>query len=230
MPYFYFDRYYVLLVLPAVLLSLIAQAKVNGTYEKYRRVTARCGYTGEQMARFLLDSSGLYDVPVLAVSGHLSDHYDPARRVVKLSEDVFYGRSIASLGVAAHETGHAIQHAAGYFPLKVRSAIIPVTNFGSELSMPMLFLGLLLGFEPLVTFGILLFSLMTVFQFVTLPVEFNASTRAVDALASGLLTEDELYGTRKVLTAAALTYVAALIVSAMQLLRLILLFGRRDRD
>ena len=230
MPFFYIDRYYILLVLPAALLSLWAQSKVNSTYAKYRNMRTNCGYSGQQIARFLLDSYGLRDVNVVTVAGNLTDHYDPSRRVVRLSQDVFYGTSVAALGVAAHETGHAIQHAEGYVPLKIRTAIIPVTNFGSQLSMPMLFLGLILGIEPLVTFGILLFSLMTVFQFVTLPVEFNASTRAVDALSAGLLTSEELDGTKKVLTAAALTYVAALIVSAMQLLRLVLLFGNRRRD
>ncbi|MBR6735690.1 MAG: zinc metallopeptidase [Oscillospiraceae bacterium] len=230
MPFFYIDRYYILLVLPAALLSLWAQSKVNSTYAKYRNMRTNCGYSGQQIARFLLDSYGLRDVNVVTVAGNLTDHYDPSRRVVRLSQDVFYGTSVAALGVAAHETGHAIQHAEGYVPLKIRTAIIPVTNFGSQLSMPMLFLGLILGIEPLVTFGILLFSLMTVFQFVTLPVEFNASTRAVDALSAGLLTSEELGGTKKVLTAAALTYVAALIVSAMQLLRLVLLFGNRRRD
>jgi len=230
MPFFYIDRYYILLVLPAALLSLWAQSKVNSTYAKYRNMRTNCGYSGQQIARFLLDSYGLRDVNVVTVAGNLTDHYDPSRRVVRLSQDVFYGTSVAALGVAAHETGHAIQHAEGYVPLKIRTAIIPVTNFGSQLSMPMLFLGLILGIEPLVTFGILLFSLMTVFQFITLPVEFNASTRAVDALSAGLLTGEELNGTKKVLTAAALTYVAALIVSAMQLLRLILLFGNRRRD
>ena len=230
MPFFYIDRYYILLVLPAALLSLWAQSKVNSTYAKYRNMRTNCGYSGQQIARFLLDSYGLRDVNVVTVAGNLTDHYDPSRRVVRLSQDVFYGTSVAALGVAAHETGHAIQHAEGYVPLKIRTAIIPVTNFGSQLSMPMLFLGLILGIEPLVTFGILLFSLMTVFQFVSLPVEFNASTRAVDALSAGLLTSEELGGTKKVLTAAALTYVAALIVSAMQLLRLVLLFGNRRRD
>jgi len=230
MPYFYIDKYYILLVLPAALLSLWAQSKVNSTYAKYRNVRTHCGYSGQQIARFLLDSYGLRDVSVVSISGNLTDHYDPTSRVVRLSQDVFYGTSVAALGVAAHETGHAIQHAQGYAPLKIRTAIIPVTNLGSQLSMPMLLLGLVLGIEPLVTFGILLFSLMTVFQFVTLPVEFNASTRAVDALSAGLLTDEELDGTKKVLTAAALTYVAALIVSAMQLLRLILIFGGRRRD
>jgi len=183
-----------------------------------------------QIARRILDENGLRNVSVEAVAGELTDHYDPTARVVRLSRSVYYGNSVAALGVAAHETGHAVQHAEGYAPLRLRTAIIPVTNFGSQLSMPMLFLGRILGIEPLVTFGILLFSLMTVFQFVTLPVEFNASTRAVDALSAGLLTSEELGGTKKVLTAAALTYVAALIVSAMQLLRLVLLFGNRRRD
>ncbi len=225
----FLDRYYFLLVLPAVLLSLWAQARVSGTYQKYRAVQCRSGYTGAQIARRILDDHGLTDVYIEPIQGELTDHYDPRDRVVRLSRDVFYGNHVAALGIAAHETGHAVQHAEGYFPLQIRTAIIPVTNFGAKLSMPMLFLGLILGAPSLVTFGIVLYSLVTLFQFVTLPVEFNASARAVDTLANGVLDEQELFGTKKVLTAAALTYVAALLVSAMQLLRLVLLFGNRDR-
>jgi hypothetical protein len=225
----FFDFYYLILVVPAILLSLWAQTRVTSTYQRYSRVMSRSGYTGAQIARRILDENGLTDVSIEAIDGELTDHYDPRTRVVRLSRDVYFGGSVASLGVAAHETGHAVQHAEGYFPLQIRTAIIPVTNFGAKLSMPLLLLGFFLGIDSLVSIGILLFSLMTVFQFITLPVEFNASTRAMDTLSSGVLTDDELDGTRQVLSAAALTYVAALLVSAMQLLRLILVFGNRRR-
>ncbi len=225
----YFSSY-LLLVLPAILLSLWAQAKVKGAYAKYAQVRTHAGYTGAQIARRILDENGLGDIPIEPISGELTDHYDPGARVVRLSNDVYYGSSVASVGVAAHETGHAVQHSVGYAPLQLRNAIIPVTNIGARLSTPVLFLGLILGVQGLVSFGILLFGLMTLFQLVTLPVEFNASARAVRTLeGDGILNEEELAGTRKVLTAAALTYVAALIVSAAQLLRLILLYGRRRR-
>jgi len=220
---------YFLLVIPAVLLSLWAQSRIRSTYRTYSQVHTHGNWTGAQIARRILDENGLGNIPVEPVEGELTDHYDPQAQVVRLSQGVYYGNSVAAVGVAAHETGHALQHADGYVPLTIRNSIITATNFGARLSMPMLFLGLILGLESLVTFGILLYALVTVFQLVTLPVEFNASERAVRILAEGVLGEDELAGTKKVLTAAALTYVAALIVSAMQLLRLILLYGRRRR-
>ena len=220
---------YLLLVLPAVLLSLWAQARMKGTYRTYSQVSTQGNWTGAQIARRILDANGLGDIPVEPVSGELTDHYDPQAQVVRLSRNVYYGNSIAAVGVAAHETGHALQHADAYAPLQLRNSIITATNFGARLSMPMLFLGLILGLESLVTFGILLYALVTFFQLVTLPVEFNASRRAVAILAQGALTDEELEGTKKVLTAAALTYVAALITSAAQLLRLVLLYGRRRR-
>ncbi len=221
---------YLILVLPAILLSLWAQAKVKGTFARYSQERTHSGMTGAQVARRILDENGLGDIPVEPISGELTDHYDPGARVVRLSESVYNGASVASVGVAAHETGHAVQHSRGYAPLQIRNAIIPATNIGARLSTPLLFLGLILGLQGLVTMGILLFSLMTLFQLITLPVEFNASARAVRTLENdGILSEEELAGTKKVLTAAALTYVAALIVSAMQLLRLVLLYGRRRR-
>lgn len=228
MHYGYYETYF-MLVLPAILISLIAQWKVKSTYARYSEYRTHSGMTGAQLARRILDDNGLQYVGIETVSGELTDHYDPNEQVVRLSREVYYGDSVAALGVAAHETGHAVQDAEGYVPLRIRIAIIPATNLGAKLSMPILFLGLIAGIDALVTMGILLFSLMTVFQLVTLPVEFNASRRAMYTLSQGILTGSELDGTRHVLTAAALTYVAALLVSAMQLLRLVLLYGNRRR-
>ena len=224
----YYSSYF-LLVIPAVLLSLWAQSRIQSTYRTWSQVRTQGNWTGAQVARRILDENGLGSIPVEPIEGELTDHYDPQAQVVRLSRNVFYGNSVAAVGVAAHETGHALQHADGYAPLTIRNSIITVTNFGAQLSMPLLFLGLILGLESLVRFGILLFGLVTFFQLVTLPVEFNASGRAMRILAQGALTDEELAGTKQVLSAAALTYVAALIVSAMQLLRLVLLYGRRRR-
>lgn len=230
--YFPFDSYYFILVIPAILLSMWAQSKVQSTFSRYQRVHAASGLTGCDVARRILDENGLYDVRVERIAGSLTDHYDPGARVVRLSESVWGSGSVAALGVAAHETGHAVQHAQHYAPLTVRNAVIPITNFGAKLSMPLLMIGLLLGYPSLVSLGILAFSLVTFFQLITLPVEYNASSRAMRTLVDGhiLRDEQEIDGTRRVLSAAALTYVAALILSAAQLLRLILLFGRRRRD
>ena len=228
MHYGYYETYF-LLVLPAILISLIAQWKVKSPYARYSEYRTQSGMTGAEIARRILDENGLQYVGIESISGELTDHYDPNEQVVRLSRGVYYGNSVAALGVAAHETGHAVQDAQGYVPLRIRIAIIPATNLGAKLSMPILFLGLIAGIDALVTLGILLFSLMTVFQLVTLPVEFNASRRALYTLSQGVLTGEELDGTRHVLTAAALTYVAALLVSAMQLLRLVLLYGNRRR-
>ncbi len=228
MPFFYFDTYYIILVVPAILIALWAQVRVKSTFAKYSAQPLSNGLTGAQAARRILDANGLSDVRVERQPGNLTDHYDPTQRVVRLSEGVYDRSTAAAVGVAAHETGHAVQHAEGYFPLTVRRAIIPITNFGSMLSMPLLLLGLIMSIPSLVTIGILLFGLVTVFQLVTLPVEFNASRRALATLDSnGMVNQDEHKGVKKVLSAAALTYVAALIVSLAQLLRLILLFGRR---
>ena len=215
--YFPFDSYYFILVIPAILLSMWAQSKVQSTFSRYQRVHAASGLTGCDVARRILDENGLYDVRVERIAGSLTDHYDPGARVVRLSESVWGSGSVAALGVAAHETGHAVQHAQHYAPLTVRNALM---------------IGLLLGYPSLVSLGILAFSLVTFFQLITLPVEYNASSRAMRTLVDGhiLRDEQEIDGTRRVLSAAALTYVAALIVSAAQLLRLILLFGRRRRD
>ncbi|MBS4785327.1 MAG: zinc metallopeptidase [Clostridiales bacterium] len=228
---FWFDRYYFLLIVPAMLIALWAQMRVNGAFDRYSRVFSRRGITAAQVARDILDQNGLYNVQVERVPGRLTDHYDPRTNVVRLSDDVYSSTSIASIGVAAHEVGHAVQHSVDYTPLVVRSAIIPITNIGSRLSIPLILLGVIFSAQPLVEIGIIAFSLMVLFQLITLPVEFNASSRAIKTLeADGYLYEDEITGAKQVLSAAALTYVAALITAVAQLLRLILLFGRRDRD
>ncbi len=226
--YYGIDSLYLILVLPAILFSLWAQTKVQGTFSRYQKVRSYSGYTGADVARRILDDNGLYNVRIEHIKGSLTDHYDPREQVVRLSESVYGSNSIAALGVAAHETGHAVQHATGYGPLNIRNAIIPVTNFGSQLAVPLIFLGFLLSIEPLIGIGIVCFATVTVFQLITLPVEFDASARAMRTLdEDGILQGEEVSQTRKVLTAAALTYVAALIVSAAQLLRLVLLFNRR---
>jgi len=225
--YYGFDMTYLVLVLPAVIFSFWAQTKVNSTFSKYQRVRCYSGYTGAETARRILDENGLQHIRIERVSGSLTDHYDPRAKVVRLSDSVYNSASVAAVGVAAHETGHAVQHAVGYGPLVLRNTIIPLTNFGSKLSMPLILMGIILNSYSLAMAGIIAFSLATLFQLITLPVEFNASSRALRTLSSGMLSNEELYGTKKVLTAAALTYVAALLVSAMQLLRLLILVNRR---
>ena len=227
-PMFYFDPTYIL-VLIGVMLSLAASSKVNSTYSRYARVGARCGMTGAEAARQLLNSQGIYDVTIRRVPGHLSDHYDPRTRTVNLSDSVYGATSIAAIGVAAHECGHAIQDADSYAPLKIRGALVPVANFGATLSWPLIILGLFMGSgSVLIQIGILMFSLSVLFQLVTLPVEFNASSRAVRLLdENGILVGQEVGQTRQVLSAAALTYVAGAAVSILQLLRLLILFGNR---
>lgn len=230
--YYGIDLSYLVLVLPAILLGLWAQFRVKSTYARYSRVRASRGITAEQTARLILDQNGLSGVPIQRIPGSLTDHYDPKDRVVRLSESVYGSPSIAAIGVAAHEVGHAVQHATGYAPLRLRSAIIPVTNIGSTLSIPLVFIGLLFNFSGLAMAGVALFGLVAFFQLVTLPVEFNASRRALATLESrDILSREELGGARSVLTAAALTYVAALVQSLAQLLRLLLLVGNsRRRD
>ena len=227
-PMFYFDPTYIL-VLIGVMLSLAASSKVNSTYSRYARLGARCGMTGAEAARQLLNSQGIYDVTIRRVPGHLSDHYDPRTRTVNLSDSVYGATSIAAIGVAAHECGHAIQDADSYAPLKIRGALVPVANFGATLSWPLIILGLFMGSgSALIQIGILMFSLSVLFQLVTLPVEFNASSRAVRLLdENGILVGQEVGQTRQVLSAAALTYVAAAAASILQLLRLLILFGNR---
>ena len=228
-PYFYFDWTWIIL-LPAIILSIWAQANVNSTFRKYSQVSNRFGYTGADAARKILDMNGLYNVRIERISGDLTDHYDPKSNVVRLSDATYASTSVGSIGVAAHEVGHAVQHATGYSPIRVRNAIVPVVNVCNFLSMPILIIGLFLSYT-LVTLGIVLFSATVVFQLVTLPVEFNASNRALRTLeAQNMLAPDEMVGARKVLKAAALTYVAAAVSSILSLLRLILIFGGRRRD
>ena len=230
MPYYYygFDYTYLVFVLPALLIALVAQIKVKTTFHKYAKVMNARGLSGAEVAAKILSSNGVLDVAVQRVSGNLTDHFDPTARVIRLSQSVYDSHSVAAVGVAAHEAGHALQYAEDYFPIRLRAAIIPVTKVGSALSWPLIILGLVFSFGFLVNLGIILFSAVTLFQLVTLPVEFNASRRALNILQQqGILAPEELGGARKVLTAAAMTYVAALLVSVMQLLRLIALFSNR---
>jgi len=233
----FFDWTYVVLVLPCVLLSLWASSRVNSTFEKYSKQFSRRGITGAQAAERVLRANGVTGVRIERVAGNLTDHYDPRTNVIRLSDPVYSSTSTASIGVACHEAGHAVQYARNYAPIKLRAAIIPITNLGSKLAMPLILIGLLLSvFETLsygfVYLGIGCFGLSLVFQLVTLPVEFNASRRALQAIESGeLLTQEEQAGAKKTLSAAAMTYVAATAVSLAQLLRLLALFGgRRRRD
>lgn len=232
-----FDWTYIVLVLPCVLLSLWASSNVNSTFKKYSRQLSSRRITGAEAARRVLAANGVYGVRIDRVSGSLTDHFDPRTNVIRLSDSVYDNPSTAAIGVAAHEAGHAVQYAQGYGPIKLRAAIIPVTNIGSKLAMPLILIGLLLSFMENFSFffvylGIACFGLSLVFQLVTLPVEFNASRRAMVALEEGgILTDEERKGAKKTLKAAALTYVAATATALAQLLRLILIFGgRRRRD
>jgi len=226
----FFDSYYFLLVVPAMIFAFWAQARVNSTFRRYSQQAVRSGMTGADAAEAVLRLNGVTGVRIERIDGELTDHYDPRDNVIRLSRPVCDVSSVAAVGVAAHEAGHAVQYAVGYGPIKLRTAIIPVTKFGSALSMPLVIAGLIFSYEPLFMAGIIFFCAALFFQLVTLPVEYNASERAVAALAeSGALTDDELPGARSTLSAAALTYVAALAVSLMQLLRLLLLFGGNSR-
>ena len=227
---FYYDPTYSLILIGMVL-SLLASGYVKSTYAKYSRVLSRSGLTGAQVAERILHQSGIYDVRIEHVSGNLTDHFDPRTKVVRLSDTVYGSTSVAAQAVAAHECGHVIQHATGYSPLRFRTQLVPVAQFGANISWPLILIGFFLNGQFLITFGILLFSLAVLFQLVTLPVEFNASSRALKILEqNGILGHDEVGSSRKVLKAAALTYVAAAAASILQLLRLFLLFGRRDND
>ena len=227
--YYGIDIYYLVLVVPAIILSLIAQAKVSSTFKKYSKVFSAKGITGEDTANLLLMKNGINDVSVGHIQGELTDNYNPRSKQISLSDTVYSANSIAAIGVAAHETGHAIQHHTGYTAIKMRNAVLPVAQLGSNMAVPMAILGFILGMPVLINAGILLFAAVVLFQVVTLPVEFNASRRAVAILReTGVLSEDELVGAKKVLSAAALTYVAAMLTSLMSLLRLILLSRNRD--
>ncbi len=229
MPYYGIDIYYIVLVLPAILLSLYAQMKVKSTFAKYSKIFSARGVTGEETARTILRGNGINDVTVHPVAGQLTDHFDPRNRSIGLSQPVYGSSSVAAIGVAAHESGHAIQHSVGYAPIKIRNSILPVANIGSQAAMPMAILGLIFGMPMLVNAGIILFSAVVLFQVATLPVEFNASRRALAILESSYtLSPEELKGAKKVLSAAALTYVAAMLTSLMSLLRLILITRNRD--
>lgn len=236
---YYFDPTYILVLIGA-LLCIFASSRVNSTYRKYAKVRSYSGITGAEAARRILQMSGIYDVQVQHVSGELTDHYDPARKVLNLSDSVYGSPSVAAIGVAAHECGHALQHRDGYLPLKIRSALVPAANIGSRLGLPIVFLGLFLGFGfelpggayfSLAQIGVWVFALAVLFQIVTLPVEFDASGRALEILGSyGLMNQGEVKDCKRVLSAAALTYVAAAASSILQLLRLALLAGGRRRD
>ena len=229
--YYYYDPTYMLIIISA-LISLFAQFLVNSRFSKYSRVRSRSGMTGAQAAERILQSQGIYDVAIQRVSGKLTDHYDPRNKTLNLSDAVYASTSVAAVGVAAHECGHAIQHARGYAPLSFRSALVPVANIGSQLSWLFIILGIFFGgSHTLIMIGILMFSAAVLFQLVTLPVEFNASGRALKLLSeTGILQKDEVSDTRKVLSAAALTYVAAAATAVVPLLRLLRLFGGNDRD
>jgi len=221
-------------LIPAILLTLYAQSKVNSAYAKFARVANRRGITGAQAARMILDSNGMSDVPIQMVSGKLSDHYDPRHRVMRLSQQVYHEPSVASVAIAAHEAGHAIQHSVGYAPLQIRNTIVPVVNLCSNMAWPILMVGLLLGHSAMgdmvFNLGVLLFSSALIFQLITLPVEFNASNRALEQLeAMGIVASDqEARGAKKVLSAAALTYVAAMAMAVANLIRILAMRGRRD--
>lgn len=234
---FYFDWTYLVLVLPCMILAMVASANVNSTFKKYSTQFSRRGITGAQAAQRVLAANGVSGVRIERVGGNLTDHFDPRTNVIRLSDSVYSSTSTAAIGVACHEAGHAVQYAQQYAPIKLRAAIIPVTNFGSRIAMPLILAGILFSglgelSVTIVYLGIACFGMSFVFQLVTLPVEFNASNRAIRAIEAGqLLTEEELLGAKKTLKAAAMTYVAAMAVALAQLLRLIILFGgRRRRD
>lgn len=216
----------ILIVLPALIFSIYAQIKVSTTYKKYEKFYTQRRMTGADAARRILDSNGLQHIGIEHIRGHLTDHFDPTANVIRLSDSVYASTSAAAIGVAAHEAGHAVQHAQGYFPIKVRSAAIPATKIGSWFAIPLFFIGLLFASDTLMLAGIILYSFIAFFQLVTLPVEFNASSRAMKVLrTSGILNEEEQSAARQVLTAAAMTYVAALLTSLLTLLRLLVLMG-----
>lgn len=228
---FMFDTYYIVLVIPALILSMYAQFRVSSVFNKYSNYSNIRGLTGADVAREILHSKGLYEVIVEPVAGKLTDHYDPRTKVVRLSESVFYSKSLAAIGVAAHETGHAIQHQTAYAPLTLRSTLVPVAGVGSSFGPIMAIVGLMLQSPLIINLGIILFTVAVAFYIITLPVEFNASSRAIEILSSrGILTVNEIEPAKKVLKAAAMTYVASALVAIMSLLRLVLLARSQDSD
>lgn len=228
--FFFYDPTWWLIIV-GMLLCLVASGNVSATYRKYSKIENARGMTASEVAERILKGAGISDVRIERIEGELTDHYDPKNKVVRLSESVYHSTSVAAIGVAAHECGHVLQHYNGYLPIRVRNAIVPVVNFGSKLSWPLILLGVLFGLTNLVDVGIILFTMVLLFQIVTLPVEFNASKRAISVIRdTGILYGDEITGAKKVLNAAALTYVAGVIATALQVLRLFLLFGRRRRN
>ena len=227
----YFDPTYVLVLIGA-LISMVASINVNSTYRRFSTVMSMRGVRAEEAAQRILHDAGIYDVRIERIRGELTDHYSPSEKVLRLSDAVYGSMSVAAIGVAAHECGHAIQHKVGYVPLSLRSLSVPVANIGSKLSWPLILIGLLIGYTPLAQIGVILFLAVVLFQLITLPVEFNASHRALQVLKQdSMLSMDELSGARKVLTAAALTYVAALFSTILQLWRLVMIVnGGRRRD
>lgn len=231
MGYYYFDYTYFLFMIPALILSMIAQAKVQSTFHKYAKMSSARRLTGSEAAQQVLLSNGVTGVRVEQVGGNLTDHFDPRTNVIRLSDSVCYNSSVAAVGVAAHEAGHAVQHAVGYLPIKIRGFLVPITQFGSRLAVPLILIGMLLPvqYDFVVNVGIALYSLAVLFELVTLPVEFNASRRAIKSLGeANILYGEELEGAKKVLTAAAMTYLASTFTALLSLLRLLLIFGRRN--
>lgn len=233
--FFYIDWLYIILVIPALLFASVCSAKVHSTFRRYSAIPTRLGMTGADAARRILFANGIYDVRVECVQGHLTDHYDPRSKVLRLSESTFGNNSAAAVGVAAHEAGHAIQHAKNYVPLKLRNAIVPITNIGAKISVPLIILGIILStvsetFAYVAYAGVACFGLVTLFQLLTLPTEFNASRRAIKCLGDeGILERSELKDAKRVLNAAAMTYVAALAVSLAQLLRFLIIVASSTR-
>lgn len=228
MPYFYFDYYYLILVVPALLLAIWAQVQVKTTYRKYSRVPNSRGMTGAYAAQAVLNFYGITDVRIERVSGNLTDHYDPRSKVIRLSDGVYNSSTVAAIGIACHEAGHAAQHAENYAPIKIRNAIIPVCNIGSTIGIPLALIGWIFSFSILIYVGLGLYAAVFIFQVATLPVEFNASRRAIKVIdETQLLRDDEIGGAKKVLVAAAMTYVASMMVSLANLLRLLLRFSNR---
>ncbi len=228
--YYLSNYYYIILVLPMIILSMIASAKVNSSFKKYSKVMSQRGLTGAQAAFEILRHYGITDVRIERVSGNLTDHFDPRTNVIRLSDKVYSSTSVAAIGVACHEAGHAAQYAQNYAPIKLRNTVLPVANLGSKLGIPLAILGFFLGFTSLAYAGVIFFSFAVLFQLITLPVEFNASKRAIQVIGDAdILSEEEKSGAKKVLTAAAMTYVASLAVSIASLLRLILTVNRRRK-